>query len=165
MTGARPRATVVVPTFERKDTLLRTLEALRVQDCPAESWEAVVVDDGSRDGTPAAVEAWIERSGAAVRYVRQENRGAAAARNRGAAEAAGEHLLFIDNDIRVPRDFVSRHLSMLAQNPGCWIVGKIKNAPGLRDTPFGRYRDDRPVDVCFARGTLAGGPRLPSARA
>jgi GT2 family glycosyltransferase len=134
-------ATIVIPTYNRRDDLLKTLEILARQDLPADRWEAVVVDDGSTDGTDTAIPEWIERSGAPVRYLKQTNAGPAAARNRGAREARGAVLVFIDNDILVEPNFVRRHLENLRANPGCWLLGRIVHPDELRRTPFGRYRD------------------------
>lgn len=135
-------ATVVIPTYNRKDVLLGTLAALACSDYPRGRWEAVVVDDGSEDGTEAGVEAWVRQTGAPVRYLRQANAGPATARNRGAQAARGRALIFVDNDILVERDFVNRHLDALAANPGCWIVGAIRTPSDLA-TPFGRYLEAR----------------------
>jgi GT2 family glycosyltransferase len=134
-------ATIIIPTYNRSDALLETLSALAQMDYPADRWEAVVVDDGSTDDTQQQALRWIDQSGAPVRYIKQKNAGPAAARNRGAAEARGEFLIFIDNDIIVEPDFVRAHLETLATNRGCWIVGRIVHPPHIRSTPFGRYRD------------------------
>jgi GT2 family glycosyltransferase len=134
--------TIIIPTFNRRDDLLMTLEALRWVDCPQDLWEAVVVDDGSTDGTEEAIREWIDVTKAPVRYFRQKNAGPAAARNRGAVQAHGKTLIFIDNDIIVPCNFVRAHLETLKANPGSWVLGRILHPPELRETPFGRYRDD-----------------------
>lgn len=134
-------ATIVIPTFNRCDALLSTLEAVARTDYDARSWEAVVVDDGSTDGTEEAVTAWLERSKAPVRYVRQANAGPARARNHGASLARGRALIFIDNDILVEPTFVGAHLAALDAHPGSWIVGRVTHPEQLRQTPFGRYRD------------------------
>jgi GT2 family glycosyltransferase len=136
------QASVIIPTWNRRDALLETLSALAATDYPANEWEAVVIDDGSTDGTDEAVKEWIERIGAPVRYLCQQNAGAAAARNRGAYAARGEILIFIDNDILVPPDFIQQHLQVLRENPNCWILGRIVHPPEMRKFPFGRYRDD-----------------------
>lgn len=135
-------ATIVIPTFNRRDDLLKTLETLRQMDYPEDLWEAIVVDDGSTDGTGEAVGEWIAATKAPVRYFRRSNAGPAAARNHGASVGRGEALIFIDNDIIVPRDFVRAHLETLKSNPGSWVLGRIVHPPELRSTPFGRYRDD-----------------------
>lgn len=135
-------ASVIIPTFNRKDALLETLRAASAQDLDASTWELIVVDDGSTDGTEQAARDFIQSSGKRVRYLRQENAGPAVARNRGAAAANGRTLLFIDNDILVKPDFIRRHLATLAAHPRSWVTGRVVNSPEMRRTPFGRYRDD-----------------------
>src|SRR5262252_4226302 len=109
-------ASVVIPTFNRSDALLQTLRSLADLDYPADRWEAIVVDDGSGDDTEAVVAQWRESSDVPVRYIKQSNSGAAAARNRGAAAARGRILVFIDNDIVVERNFLRLHVETLNNN-------------------------------------------------
>jgi lipopolysaccharide/colanic/teichoic acid biosynthesis glycosyltransferase/glycosyltransferase involved in cell wall biosynthesis len=87
-----PRYSVVVPAFQAAETIGDCLTALNQQTVPAGSYEVIVVDDGSTDGTEAIARA------AGVIVARQEHAGAAAARNCGAALARGELLLFTDAD-------------------------------------------------------------------
>lgn len=134
--------TVVIPTYERVAVLLETLRALSKVRYPRGRWEAVVVDDGSGHETLATISGWIKEAGAPVRLLRQAHRGPAAARNLGAREAAGDVLIFLDNDCLVPLEFIERHLHVLKTNPGSWVVGRLVHAQALRSTPFGRYRDD-----------------------
>lgn len=65
MTSLRPRVSVLVPTFEQAHFIARALASLQAQTLDA--WEAVVVDDGSRDGTAAAVAPFLED--ARIRYL------------------------------------------------------------------------------------------------
>lgn len=132
--------TIVIPTFNRYDALLETLDALTRLDYPPTQWEAIIVDDGSTDDTEAAVGQWLDQHQAPMRYLKQQNAGRSVARNRGAAEAQGRILIFIDNDIIVEPDFIKAHLDMINTNPGCWITGRIIQSPKLTHTPFGRYR-------------------------
>src|SRR5438132_11139477 len=83
---------VVIATFNRGARIGRTLDSALGQSISPS--EVVVVDDGSTDGTGE----WIERQYPSVRVVRSANGGTSAARNRGAAEATGELLLFLDHD-------------------------------------------------------------------
>jgi glycosyltransferase involved in cell wall biosynthesis len=84
---------VVVPVFNRRDVIRRAVKSLLAQDFSGR-FEIVVVDDGSTDGTAEMVDGIDPR----VHVVRQENRGAAAARLHGIQEARGEFVAFLDSD-------------------------------------------------------------------
>jgi len=86
---------VVIPTFERPDTLFQVLDALGRQESPPD-FEVVVVDDGSGGETPERLGAY--RAAYPLRRFRQDNAGPAAARNRGVREARGERILFLGDD-------------------------------------------------------------------
>jgi GT2 family glycosyltransferase len=135
-------ATIVIPTYERVAVLFETLRALAEVSYPRGMWEIVVVDDGSAPETLAAIGSWIKEVGTPTRLLRQEHRGPAAARNLGAREAAGEVLIFLDNDCLVSPEFIERHLHVLKTNSGSWVVGRLVHPQPIRSTPFGRYRDD-----------------------
>ncbi|MGV3722831.1 MAG: glycosyltransferase family 2 protein [Actinomycetota bacterium] len=135
-----PSVSIIIPTHNRRGPLLTTLAALCDVAYPS-PWEVIVVDDGSTDGTDLAIREQTALNGINLRYLWQENSGPAAARNRGAAAAAGDVLIFIDDDILVKPDFVADHADALLQNPGCWVSGRIAHPEELRSTPFGEYRD------------------------
>jgi lipopolysaccharide/colanic/teichoic acid biosynthesis glycosyltransferase/GT2 family glycosyltransferase len=93
---------VVVPAYNAAATLGDCLRALSQQTRDRDSYEVIVVDDGSTDAT-----ADVARTHG-VRLVRQANAGPAAARNRGAREARGELLLFTDADCAPAPDWIER---------------------------------------------------------
>jgi GT2 family glycosyltransferase len=86
---------VVIPTYQRPQTLFRVLDALGAQ-AGAPAFEVIVVDDGSGDDTPARLAAYTPRY--PFRHLAQENAGPAAARNRGVREAAAKLILFLGDD-------------------------------------------------------------------
>jgi len=102
-------ASVVIPVFNGERTLGRCLEALERQDFPGR-YEVLVVDDGSTDATPEMAAQF------SVRYIRQEQRGPAAARNLGAQAARGRYLLFTDADCVPEPDWI-RQMTLPFQDP------------------------------------------------
>jgi glycosyltransferase involved in cell wall biosynthesis len=88
---------VIVPTYNRAGLLPRLMESLLCQDYEA-AYEVVVVDDGSLDETPEILRAWSTRHSDRIRVFSQMNSGPARARNRGAREARGRFLAFLDDD-------------------------------------------------------------------
>ncbi|HUC44588.1 MAG TPA: glycosyltransferase family A protein [Candidatus Sulfotelmatobacter sp.] len=91
-----PTFSVITPTFNRAHTLPRVWESLRAQTYPSFEW--VVVDDGSTDGTGALVAGWAAHAPFPVRYLRQENRGKHVAVNRGVSASSGEMIVVLDSD-------------------------------------------------------------------
>lgn len=105
--GVRPaRFSVVIPTYQRRDLVLASVAALARQEC-SEAFEAIVVVDGSRDGSAEALTALDVPF--PFRVLTQPNRGAAAARNAGAAAATGDILLFLDDDMEAHPRLLAEH--------------------------------------------------------
>lgn len=88
----RPTFSVIIPTYNRESLVGPTLDSVAAQDL--DDYEVIAVDDGSTDGTIDVVRGHPLE----VRVVEQDHKGCAAARNRGAAEARGEYLAFLDSD-------------------------------------------------------------------
>lgn len=112
---------IVVTTYNRADALAAVLRGLDAQADRA--FEVLVADDGSRDDTRETVERFARASAVPMRHVWQEDRGfrAGAARNRAAAVARGDYLVFLDGDC-VPRpDFVAQHRALA--EPGWMVAG------------------------------------------
>ncbi|MGH9442214.1 MAG: glycosyltransferase family 2 protein [Thermoanaerobaculia bacterium] len=103
-----PELSVVVPTFNRKDTVLRVLEGLQRQTLPAAAFEVLVVDDGSRDGSAEALKRCSPKFDFSV--TKQENSGPAGARNRGIRAARGPIVVFLGDDTVPEPDFLEVHL-------------------------------------------------------
>ncbi len=118
-----PFVSVIIPTYNRKESLLRTLDSLARQTYPADRFEVIVVDDGGSDGTEAVAQ---QSFPFALRYIRQKNQGAAAARNRGAAEARGEIFIFLDDDITVVPGFIGAFQAELTQTAPTVAVGALR---------------------------------------
>ncbi|HTW93390.1 MAG TPA: glycosyltransferase [Tepidisphaeraceae bacterium] len=85
-----PLLSIIIPTFNRRELLRRTLASIPASDDVG----VIVVDDGSTDGTMEM----LRSMGGQVMAIQQSQQGPGAARNRGAAAASGEYLAFLDSD-------------------------------------------------------------------
>ena len=102
---------VVIPAFNAEKSVRRAIDAALNQTYP--HVEVIVVNDGSTDGTEAIVQSYGDR----VRYVRQENVGETAARNRGFAMSRGEFITLVDHDDWWEPQFVQTCVDFLSEHP------------------------------------------------
>ncbi len=132
---------VIIPTYNREKVLAKVLEAYLAQSSPTLIHELLVVDDGSADGTELMVREFSRRSPFPIRYLRQSNKGPAAARNLGIREARSSLVLFTDSDIVPERDLVRQHLEWHKANPqiGAAVLGYVTWPPEIKATPFMRW--------------------------
>lgn len=103
-----PEVSVIIPTYNRAQTLLACLHALSKQSLPSDHFEVIVVDDGSSDGTESALRRF--ESSLRLRYLRQPNQGAGAARRRGVEAATSPYLLLMNDDTIAGRQLLRQHL-------------------------------------------------------
>jgi glycosyltransferase involved in cell wall biosynthesis len=102
--NAEPFFSIVIPVFNREREILRAVDSCLEQSFS--SYEIVVVDDDSTDGTAVAVET---RSDSRVRLVRHSaNRGECPARNTGVRASAGKWIVFLDSDDELRPDCLAR---------------------------------------------------------
>jgi glycosyltransferase involved in cell wall biosynthesis len=97
-----PKVSVILPTFNRADTIMRAIRSVQAQTF--QDWELIVVDDGSTDNTMAAL-AGID---ARITLIRQENRGVTEARNTGIRAGSCDFFAFLDSD----DEFMPHHLEL-----------------------------------------------------
>lgn len=131
-----PAVSVIVPTRDRSALVCEAVRSVLAQRevCP----EIIVVDDGSQDGTAAALAAFGER----VRCLRQPAAGVSAARNAGARAAAGEWLAFLDSDDLWQPTKLARQLALHRQRPRLRAsqTGEIWIRNGVRVNPCRHHR-------------------------
>jgi glycosyltransferase involved in cell wall biosynthesis len=107
-----PALSAVVVSLQEGEQLRLTIEQLR-DTLPRDS-EIVVVDDGSSDGSSD----FLEAADARARLVRGGGLGVAGARNRGAAEARGDILLFVDAHMKLPSGWWEPLVELLGKSAG-----------------------------------------------
>jgi len=117
-----PEVSVVIPTYNRIDTLRHVIPSLLRQDVRAERYEIIVADSNSNDGTTeylAGVAAEYPR----LRHLPGAYTGRAMARNAGIETARGEIVLFTDADIIASSDLLARHLEHHERRSDIAVVG------------------------------------------
>ena len=107
------RLTVAICTYNRADFLRQTLAGLALQNFPRDQFEVLVIDNNSRDHTPAVV-AEFSASQPAPRHLLETAQGLDYARNRAIVEARGDIILFADDDILVQHDWLALMLAPFA---------------------------------------------------
>jgi glycosyltransferase involved in cell wall biosynthesis len=139
--SAGPQISVVIPTYQRRPSVLRALESLSAQSLVPASYEVVTVIDGSTDGTTDAV----RRLDAPYRLVavEQANRGRAAACNAGVRRAAGEVIVFLDDDMEAERGLLEAHWCAHAEADRCLVLGSVPIVLETGAPPLVDYRARR----------------------
>lgn len=109
-----PLVSVIIATYNRADFLKKALTSVLGQSYS--NLEIIVVDDGSNDHTDTVVAGF---DSSRIIYLRQENRGCSAARNRGLATSRGEYVAFLDSDDRFHPEKLAKQLAALEAHPEC----------------------------------------------
>lgn len=141
-----PEISVVVPTYNRLDTLAHVIPTLLAQDLPQSSFEVLVCDSNSNDGT-AEYLASVHAEHPNIRHLPGAYTGRAMARNAGIDAAQSEVVLFNDSDILASPDLLSLHLRHHRERNDVAVVGLEVQVKDLEDYAYKREHAD-------ARGSL-----------
>jgi peptidoglycan/xylan/chitin deacetylase (PgdA/CDA1 family) len=109
-----PLVSVVIPARDAEATIARTFDCLLEQT--DFRWEALVIDDGSVDATPAIIADHAARDSRFV-ALKSTGKGVSTARNVGLSRASGERILFLDSDDWIDRHFLAKMNAVLDGNP------------------------------------------------
>ena len=143
-----PILTVVVPTRNRPASVRRLLQSLKSQSMPAETFEVVIVDDGSEP--PLALPDVASGTAFSLRIVRRNNNhGAHASRHAGLAEASAMRVLFLDDDVELSSTLLEKHASA----GDSFAIGPILYHPEASKTPYHRYQTK--LYAAYDRAVLA----------
>jgi glycosyltransferase involved in cell wall biosynthesis len=135
--GALPLVSVIIPAYCAAEFLARTLDSVIGQTY--RNIEVFVVDDGSTDETFQIAEDYSRRD-PRVKVLRQNNAGAAAARNLAISHAAGEFIAPIDaDDIWLPENLQKQVAAMRSGDSSVGVVYSWSFDIGTCDTPLGSF--------------------------
>lgn len=145
-----PKVSIVIPVFNRQHLVVEALESLRAQTDPA--WEALVVDDGSNDGTVENVLA-LAAVDARIHLLRRqrEPKGANACRNLGLSQARGEYVIFLDSDDLLGPACVGDRARFLDERPELDFAVfqglRFREKPGDLRLIISTCREPRPIQA------------------
>ncbi len=141
-----PFFSIVVPLFNKKKYIRRSVKSVLKQIF--RDFELIVVDDGSKDGSPGIVRSFKDKR---IRLIVQKNNGVSAARNRGVATARGRYITFLDADDDLDSSYLETLRKLIDDFPGAGIYGtnywidngkeKLENPVRLPAGWRGRMRD------------------------
>jgi glycosyltransferase involved in cell wall biosynthesis len=129
------RATIQLCTYNRAHLLERVLDACFEQSVASDTYEIVLVNDGSTDGTPAVIEAARRRASCAFTAITQSNAGLAHGRNVGLRASSGERIIFIDDDVLPMPNFVAEHLRGAQRDSDIVVRGAVIEVESFERLP------------------------------
>lgn len=115
------RVSIVIPAYNAQQTIAHTIQALLSQTY-SDSIEIIVVDDGSTDRTSQIVQSFAE-----IKYIRQDNAGPAAARNKGASASKGVFILFTDSDCIPHKNWIEKMIGSFLEEK----IGVVSGSYGI----------------------------------
>lgn len=108
---------IITPCYNGEKYIRQTIESVLAQTYP--SWEMIIVDDGSTDGSAALVREYTGKDSRIV-FLQQQNAGSAAARNNGIRSARGQYIALLDADDLWDAEFLEKQLAFMKENgAGC----------------------------------------------
>lgn len=158
---ALPAATVVLPTYGRRASLLMVLWSLAQQRVPAGTFEVVVICDGDVDGSAAACEQLTPRLPYTLRVLTQPNQGPAAARNRGVREAYAPLIVFLDDDVAPSEGWLATHLAAHAQDEMLVTIGPLLPPTDMRLSTWAAWEE---AALCRQYSAMISGRWQPTYR-
>jgi glycosyltransferase involved in cell wall biosynthesis len=117
------KVSVIIPTYNGANKILEALRGLEVQNSMPD--EVIVVIDGSTDGTVDLL-GKTQLNLPNLKIIEQVNSGRARVRNRGAEDASGDLLVFLDDDMLIPQQWLSAHIEHHRNIDNSILCGKLE---------------------------------------
>ena len=111
------KISVVIPSYNSKKLVQQCLRSLEKQTASLSSFEVIVVDDGSNDGTIEMLKEFQKKTPLKLKSQYISNSGPATARNIGVQQAATDWIALLDADVIADMDWIKRALELIEQFP------------------------------------------------
>jgi len=147
-----PLVSVIIPAYNAEKFLAEALESVIRQTYS--NWEVIVVDDGSHDRTAKIAQSYAAKDGR-IKYVYQENRRMAAARNKGISLAQGQYIALLDSDNMFTPEKLATQVAFMETHPECGVsYGRIIHFfEGAPDVLY-KNRNEAPIEKDAFRSLL-----------
>ncbi len=127
---SKPLVSVVIPYFNRADTIDDTLQSLDWQTFI--DFEVLLVDDGSTDVVSIDKLADLKQHTLNITVIRQANQGVAAARNTGISQAQGKYVICLDSDDMLDPTYIEKAVALLETQPDVAIATSWMDVFGVK---------------------------------
>lgn len=124
-TEKQPDVSIILPVYNVEKYLRRCLDSLVNQDCSC-SYEIIIINDGSQDGSADIIGEFEQRYDF-IRAISQENAGVSAARNAGIAEAKGKYVALVDSDDFVEPGYISTMYELAEKHDADIVQCRYRN--------------------------------------
>jgi len=130
---------IIIPAYNSIRTMKKCVESILALNYPAAEYEAIIVDDGSTDGTPAVLEKYKDNLN--LKIIRLPNGGPSKARNIAIKQARGEFVAFTDSDCILDREWLNNLMKGFDTEGRVMGVGGDQLSP-VDETEFGTQLND-----------------------
>lgn len=112
-----PFVSIVIPTYNREKMLSVTLDSFINQSYPKDSYEIIVCNNNSTDGTQKVIDKYVEKYPELVKTVFEKRQGVHYTRNTAAHHTKGELLYYTDDDMIADKDLIKNLVEVFVENP------------------------------------------------
>lgn len=141
-----PKVSFIIPVYNAEKCLNKCFDS--ILSLLFKDWEAIIVDDGSKDSSPALCDAYAEKD-SRIKVFHKTNGGVSSARNLGLSKSTGEYVTFVDSDDYVNDDYLTIFSDGGVNEDVIFTSYEIINAPEKNKIPFGVVLKDRKEVVGF----------------
>lgn len=115
-----PKHSIIVPAYNTGEAIRRCIDSIVAQTY--DNWELIIVDDGSRDATPAIIDEYATKD-KRINAVHISNGGVSNARNVGIEHAKGEYVMFVDSDDWIEPDYLQQVERYMDDDADVYMLG------------------------------------------
>lgn len=142
----KERVSIIIPNFNRANFIGETLYSVISQTY--QNWEAIVVDDGSTDGSLDIIESYAKKDGRISSFIRDRlPKGPSTCRNIGVEKSKGEYLIFLDSDDLLAPFCLAQRVEFMMKNSnldfGVFNLELFKYTPGDTSIVFNKYGNNK----------------------